>query len=67
MNEWQPIDAYDILKNKPKNAVFLFAQELEIRDSRKVRLDQCLGLSRHMGYRTCTHWFALPELNTIKS
>jgi hypothetical protein len=64
--KWQPIETYDNLKNKPKNAVFVFAAEMHNRQKDKIQLPEIYEFSRKFGSRICTHWIELPELKGEK-
>jgi hypothetical protein len=54
--EWQPIETYDALKNRPKYAVFYFEAM-----AGRMGLEPTIEMSRRFGIRVCTHWMPLPE------
>lgn len=52
--EWQPIEVYDKMKNKPKYCLFWF--EAVLRDRAYTSLEAFADTSRIRGSRVCTHF-----------
>ena len=59
---WQPIETYDALKKKPRFAVFY----VEATTAGRGYLSEMIVTERLFGYRTITHWVALPDLPSNK-
>jgi len=63
---WQPIETYDELKEKPKFAVFYVQPKpSENIYSRYADLSEMIITERYFGHRSVTHWILLPELPKV--
>ena len=56
--EWQPIEKYDAMKEKPSWFLVFLVEEV-VRKSHG--LPQTISASRTMGFRKITHFCVLPE------